>query len=88
MILTIKGEKVGIIPDDFKCPCVGFNADKGAWDKECKVFAFTGWYCPYAAFPYLRDRRFNRDCQFAPPQIWRDMKNQKERIEHWLEERA
>ena len=86
MILTFKGEKVAVIPDGFKCPCVGLDTDKGEWKAECKVFGSTDWFCPYAAFPYLEERRFNQDCKFAPPEIWRDFKNLKERIEHWLEE--
>ena len=68
-----------IIPDSFKCP-------KG--EGECEVFGGTTWYCPYAAFPLLDERRFNEDCKFAPPEMWRDFKNHQERIDFWMTEGA
>lgn len=75
-------EKSINIPEGFRCPAVkNLPADPELESATCEVFGQTSWFCPYAAFPCLEERRLSGDCPFAPAEIWRHFRNFRERIE-------
>lgn len=76
------------IPDSFECPAAtavlhgGFVYPDAV---ECEAFAFD-WFCPYSSMAVFESRRLNRDCRFAPADVWLHIKTYEERIELWMEE--
>lgn len=74
-------KKLTVIPDSFKCPAAGISEPSKI---ECSVYGSTDWFCPYAELSGLDQRRLNKDCKFAPAEIWKYFKNYKERCYHWF----